>query len=70
MDIKFYTIDCTACNVLERKLNAKNLTYETIRDSDAIRKVAVQHAITSAPILEVDGVVMSYADAVSWVNKQ
>lgn len=70
MNIKFYTIDCTACNVLEKKLNAKNLTYETIKDLDTIQKIAVQHAITSAPILEVDGDVMSYADAVNWVNKQ
>ena len=70
MSIKLYTIDCPACNILEKKLNAKNLTYEAIRDADAVRKIAVQHAITNAPILEVDGVVMSFSDAVNWVNKQ
>lgn len=62
--MKFYTIGCPACNVLESKLIAKGIKFEKIESEDAISKLGFD----SAPLLEVDGKVLEYRDAVQYVN--
>ena len=47
--IVLYTIGCPNCKVLERKLNSKNVPYETVTDVEIMRNKGIQ----SAPVLEV-----------------
>ena len=64
--IKFYTIDCPRCGVLETKLNQKNIKYLKITDTEVMR----QKNIDLLPMLEVNGELMDYKTAISWVNNQ
>ena len=60
-----YTIDCPACKILEKKLNAQGIEYDTIDARENNPK-----NMTEFPKLEVNGEVMNYADAVKWVKAQ
>lgn len=68
--VKFYTIHCDACDILQSKLDSKNIKYDLVDDTDTVIAVAEKSNITSAPILEVDGVVMDYRTALKWVKEQ
>lgn len=64
--VKLYTINCPACNVLEKKLVANKINFEKIEDLD----VLVTLGLDVFPILEVDGERMGLADANAWINEQ
>ena len=60
-----YTIDCPACKILEKKLNAQGIEYDIIDERENNPK-----NMTEFPQLEVNGEVMKYTDAVKWVKAQ
>lgn len=64
--IKLYTIDCPACNVLEKKLEHKGIAYEKITDEKVFR----EKGIDRFPMLEVDGTLQDFSTSVQWVNSQ
>lgn len=64
MKVVFYTIDCPKCRVLESKLKAKNVDFEECRDIGIMQSKGFENA----PMLEVDGVAMSFGEAAKWVN--
>lgn len=67
MDIKVYSIGCPACNVLEKKLKQKGITYRTIDDEDIFKELGIDQF----PFLQIDnGPLMNYKKAVEWVNNQ
>lgn len=66
MDVIFYSTHCSMCNVLEKKLKAKNIDYTEINDTD----IMMEKGIMTAPCLEVDGNIMKFGEAVKWVNEQ
>lgn len=65
MTVVLYTIGCPSCNILEKKLNDNNIKY-TIADD--LQK-AIDAGFDTAPVLEVDGVMMDYIDAITWIKK-
>ena len=68
MNVVLYTIDCPNCLILEKKLKSKNVEF--LRVSDRSTLEAKGFGDSSFPILEVDGVVMNYKTAISWINNQ
>lgn len=64
--IILYTIGCPKCKILEKKLHDKNIEYETVTNRD----VMLEMELDSLPVLEVDGNLMNFGDAVRWVNNQ
>ena len=60
-----YTTHCPKCKILEKKLNDKNIKYDTCEDV----KVMQSLGITSVPVLMVDDKKMNYYDAIQFVNK-
>ena len=64
--IKLYTTHCPKCAVLEKKLQQKNIAYETIDD----REKMIQMGMRSAPMLEVDNKLMNFTEAVQYVNER
>ena len=66
--ITLYTIDCPKCLILEKKLKEKNIKFLKVSDEETIR--AKGYGDWSFPILDVNGVVMSYTTAVKWINNQ
>jgi len=49
---------------LEKKLNIKKLEYTLVEDEDLM----VEKGFLSAPMLEVDGKVMTFKDAIDWLE--
>lgn len=64
MKIILYSTHCPRCNVLEKKLKQKNISYEEINDV----KIIEQKGYLTVPILEVDDEVMDFKTANDWVN--
>lgn len=63
--VTIYSTGCPKCKILETKLNQKNVNYNVIDDTD----VMVDKKFQSLPMLEVDGELMDFGDAVRWVNE-
>ena len=64
MNVTIYSTHCPQCNMLERLLTSKNIAFSTVLGKEAI----IERGYKTAPILDVDGKVMSFAEAVRWVN--
>lgn len=64
--VKCYSIGCPRCNVLEKKLQQKNINFELISDRDIMEKLD----LTDMPVLEVDGVFLDFKKAVDWIGEQ
>lgn len=62
--IKFYTTHCPKCKVLEAKLKEKNIEYITVTDVNEMLYLGIKEA----PMLAVDDRLMSFSDAVKYVN--
>ena len=66
MKVILFSTHCPKCNVLESKLKQKNIDYEEVNDVE----VMVQKEFTTVPMLEVDGVVYDFKQAVEWIGAQ
>lgn len=66
MSVILYSTKCPKCKVLETKLKQSNIDFEEINDVD----IMMQKGLKSAPVLEVDGVIYNFKDAVEWVKEQ
>lgn len=64
--IVFYSTHCPKCNILEKKLKQANIEYTENNDVDTM----VAKGMTSAPSLEVDGKLMSFAESIKWIKSQ
>lgn len=62
--VTLYTTNCPKCMVLETKLKEKNVLFETCGDITEMRKLG----LLSAPALKVDDKLMTFKEAVDWVN--
>lgn len=62
----FYSNDCPKCKILKAKLDQKNIAYETCSDMD----VMIDKGFNSMPILEIDGEILNYLEAVNWAKGQ
>lgn len=64
--VVMYSTHCPKCNVLEQKLNQKNINYGIIDDVN----IMIDKGFDFLPILEVDGEIMEFNAAVKWINEQ
>lgn len=66
--LKFLTIDCPKCDILEDKLKEKKLEYEKIFDMQYFEEIGVKDK--TFPMLQLeDGTILDYLNAVRYVNK-
>ena len=65
MLITLYSTNCPKCKMLEAKLKSKNLEYNEVTDMDTL----LDKGFMSMPMLEVDGDIMNYKQAIDWVNE-
>lgn len=65
MQVILYTTHCPKCNVLAAKLKEKEIKYEIITDE----QVMIDKGFMSAPMLEIDGNVLNFKEAMEWVNE-
>lgn len=66
LDIVLYSTGCPRCAVLKSKLGACGISYREETDVDKM----ISLGLTEVPALEVDGRILSFVDAVRWVNAQ
>lgn len=64
MEIILYSTNCPRCKILEKKLNIAGITYTINNDADYM----IEKGFTEAPMLEVDGKIMSFIPACDWIN--
>ena len=64
--IKLFTTHCPKCNVLEKKLKAKNIPFEIEENMEEMIKKGFQEA----PILQVGDDYLDFVNANAWVNVQ
>lgn len=66
MSIVLYSTNCPKCKVLENKLNSIGVDYTIVTDEDLM----ISKGFSSAPMLEVDGNIMDFGNAVRWAKEQ
>lgn len=66
MNVIFYSTHCPKCDVLEAKLKQKNIDYKEINDISIMKEKGFE----LAPVLEVDGAVYNFKEAVDWIGGQ
>ena len=66
MSVILYTTHCPRCNVLEKKLQQKNISYEEVNDVEIME----EKGYLSVPVLEVNGTSMDFKTANDWINSQ
>lgn len=64
MSVILYSTGCPKCTILKTKMDSKNIKYETVSDVDLMQ----QKGFMTLPMLEVDGDVMEFGDAIRWLN--
>lgn len=66
MNIVLYSTNCPKCKVLKEKLKQNNINFEENNDVELM----VQKGFTTVPMLEIDGVVYNYKEAVEWIKER
>lgn len=64
--VKLFSTNCPKCKVLEMKMKQKNIEYEVTTDVQEMLALGIR----SAPILQVEGELLQFTDAVKWINEQ
>lgn len=63
--ILYSTETCHRCKLIKQMLDVHNVLYTEISD----RKIINDKEFESAPILEVDGEPLEYADILTWLQQ-
>lgn len=64
--ITLYTTHCPKCEILKKKLDAKNMEYNICEDITIMEEKGFKYL----PILEVDDKQLSFSDAVLYINNK
>lgn len=64
MNVVMYSTGCPKCKILKKKLDEKKVVYEEETDVEKMKSKGIDRV----PVLEVDGKLFSYSEAVKLVN--
>lgn len=64
--IIMYSTHCPKCLILERKLNETGVDYKVCED----KQIMIEKGFDFMPVLEVDGQIMNYSEAINWINER
>lgn len=62
--LKLYSTGCPKCKVLKSKLDSKQIDYTIIEDIEVMKN----KGFNSLPVLEVDGTMYEFREAVNYIN--
>ena len=63
-NVILYTIHCRHCKDLEKKLKASEISYKECEDIEIMRIKGFK----SVPMLEVDGTIYTFEEALKWIE--
>ncbi|OQA48422.1 MAG: hypothetical protein BWY47_01055 [Bacteroidetes bacterium ADurb.Bin302] len=63
--IILYTNDCPKCKILKAKMEAKSIIYEICNDTNLM----IEKGFKSMPMLQIDGKLMTFLEAVQWLKE-
>ena len=64
--IELYSTGCPRCHVIEKKLDSKHIDYKEINDIEVMKSLG----ITEVPVLSIDGNLMDFTEANTWINER
>ena len=64
MNVVMYSTGCPKCKILKKKLDEKKVVYEEETDIEKMKSKGIERV----PVLEVEGKLFSYSEAVKLIN--
>lgn len=64
MSVVMYSTGCPKCKILKKKLDEKKILYEEETDVEKMKSKGIDRV----PVLEVEGELFSYSEAVKLIN--
>lgn len=61
-----YSTGCPKCKVLKKKLEDKNVDYTENNDIEKMTELGIMQI----PVLSINDKLMSFAEAVEWINRK
>lgn len=61
-----YSTGCPKCRILMTKMEQKGLKYEECQDVSKMESLGIQ----SLPVLEVDGKLLTFGEAIQFINER
>ena len=62
--IILYSNNCPRCKILKKKLDDNKINYEIIDNVDTM----IDKGLSTVPVLEINGKMLDFKEAVEWVN--
>ena len=62
--IILYSNNCPRCKILKKKLDDNKINYEIIDNVDTM----IDKGLSTVPVLEINGRMLDFKEAVEWVN--
>ena len=59
-----YSNNCPRCKILKKKLDDNKINYEIIDNVDTM----IEKGLSTVPVLEINGRMLDFKEAVEWVN--
>lgn len=65
--VTIYTTEtCPKCKILKKKLTDKNIDFKDETDVEVLKNLGIY----DVPVLNVDGTLLDFSAANSWINEQ
>lgn len=65
ISVVLYSTGCPKCSILKKKLEEKQIPYDMVTDVEEMLALG----ISEVPVLSVNGELMSFSNAIKWVNE-
>ena len=62
--IILYSNNCPRCKILKKKLDDNKINYEIIDNVNTM----IDKGLSTVPVLEINGRMLDFKEAVEWVN--
>lgn len=70
MEVTLYSTGCPKCKVLKKKLEAANIDYTEVTDTDKVYQICKSTGLDSVPIIAIeDGHILDFNRAIAWVKQ-
>lgn len=70
MEVTLYSTGCPKCKVLKKKLEAANINYTEVTDTDKVYQICNSTGFDSVPIIAIeDGNILDFNRAIAWVKQ-